>query len=110
MYLCLVEKVKEIAADEVEDVLSHLLDFSKHFKHVSILHSNHYQDKYGQYEFIAAFGGYRLFEPKELAFEQLKSYHQESPSWLFGHLSYDLKNQIEKQLKEQKLKELEELK
>mgnify|MGYP001163877281 CR=1 FL=1 len=96
MYLCLVEKVKEIAADEVEDVLSHLLDFSKHFKHVSILHSNHYQDKYGQYEFIAAFGGYRLFEPKELAFEQLKSYHQESPSWLFGHLSYDLKNQIEK--------------
>jgi para-aminobenzoate synthetase component 1 len=30
------------------------------------------------------------------AFETLKKFHQQNPGWLFGHLGYDLKNEIEK--------------
>lgn len=30
------------------------------------------------------------------AFEQLKAFHAAQPSWLFGHLAYDLKNETER--------------
>ncbi|MBD99799.1 MAG: aminodeoxychorismate synthase component I [Verrucomicrobia bacterium] len=68
---------------------------SKSFKHAMLLDSHNYPDPYGKYERLAAFGAYRLLEAEKDAFDQLANFYEERPSWLFGHLSYDLKNDIE---------------
>ncbi|MEQ8909129.1 MAG: anthranilate synthase component I family protein [Vicingaceae bacterium] len=90
-----MEKVKEIPIDKQLDLLPQLIDFSRSFEHFSILTSNQYPDPYGRYELLAAFGGYRLFSFPDKAFDNLKQVHQETPTWLFGHLGYELKDQIE---------------
>lgn len=65
---------------------------------ICCLDSNKHQiDQYGVYETLIAVG-----VEKELcvraagtAFDRLKSFAQENKEWLFGHLSYDLKNEVE---------------
>jgi para-aminobenzoate synthetase component 1 len=60
-----------------------------------VLDSNSYPDKYGQYDWIAALGNYQLI-PADSGFEDLRQFHNENKDWLFGHLSYELKNKVEK--------------
>ena len=60
------------------------------------LDSNGYSDQYGKYDFLLAAG-----VEKEItcntgtAFEEWKSFYDEHKNWMFGFLSYDLKNEIE---------------
>lgn len=62
---------------------------------MSFLNSNAYEDAYGKYDLLLALGAARIISAGENAFETLKEAHSEQPSWLFGHLLYDLKNQLE---------------
>lgn len=71
------------------------MDLSKSYQHNCILDSNAYPDQYGSYEYLAAIGAHRLIEAEKASFEMLKKDILEHSSWLFGHLSYDLKNQLE---------------
>ncbi|CAA6798562.1 MAG: Para-aminobenzoate synthase, aminase component (EC [uncultured Aureispira sp.] len=65
---------------------------------ICCLDSNNYQmDKYSAYDCLIAVG-----VEKELcvahsgtAFDALQSFAKENKAWLFGHLSYDLKNEVE---------------
>ena len=90
-----MQKLQDIYINKEVDLLTILTRFSKSFKYTSILTSNDYEDRYGKYNLIAAFGAFRIFEADEAPFEKLKQFYDESPSWLFGHFSYDLKNKIE---------------
>lgn len=74
--------------------MRHLLHFSRAFRYHSILASNQYADPYGKYETLAALGAYRIVEAEKDAFAQLKDFYEQQPSWLFGHLSYGLKNEF----------------
>jgi para-aminobenzoate synthetase component 1 len=48
------------------------------------------------YDLIAAIGAASILSGKNPdRFEALKEYHFQKQDWLFGHLSYDLKNQTE---------------
>lgn len=62
---------------------------------MAILNSNQYADKYGKYHFLAAFGAQEKLKPNEQNFEGLAQFFSKGDQWLFGHLSYDLKNQLE---------------
>lgn len=60
------------------------------------LDSNGYSDPYGSYEFLLAAGSSdELSATSGNAFDQLKTFRSNYPEWMFGMLSYDLKNEIE---------------
>lgn len=90
-----MEKILEFQLPTAKINLKRLTDFSKDFTYASILLSNNYTDAYGKYECLAAFGAYRILSAEESCFAQLKSFYEQRKSWLFGHFSYDLKNDVE---------------
>lgn len=51
---------------------------------------------YINYDLIAGVDALDLLEVNKDAFYQLKEFHQKHEDWLFGYLSYDLKNEVEK--------------
>lgn len=73
-----------------------LLHWAQQFREVVFLDSNNYQDRYGSYEAVLAVDAFTLLQTDDQkAFLELQSYQQETNDWLFGYLSYDLKNSIE---------------
>ncbi|MGQ0827678.1 MAG: anthranilate synthase component I family protein [Bacteroidota bacterium] len=72
---------------------------NKHFDHVCVFDSNpHVNDnKYLQTSQLLAIGAVKeLIVKKEgAALDQLQQFINENKSWIFGYLSYDLKNEIE---------------
>jgi para-aminobenzoate synthetase component 1 len=58
--------------------------------------SNGYADHYSKYDFLLAAGAKRQLNKKYgTAFSELKEFRNTNPGWLFGLLSYDLKNELE---------------
>jgi len=60
-----------------------------------LLESNGFKDTYGRFDWIAALGARQVLEPQRNHFLTLKEYHQSRNTWLFGHLNYNLKNELE---------------
>ena len=75
--------------------LMNLLNFSKRYTHSCILLSNKYSDKYSQYQTIVCLGSRQVIESNSNSFAKLKNFQTENKDWLFGFLSYDLKNEVE---------------
>jgi para-aminobenzoate synthetase component 1 len=68
------------------------------FEVVSYLDSNQHTSKYSKYEALLAVGAENEILPSEdekSSFEILKSFHNAKKDWLFGFLTYDLKNETE---------------
>ncbi len=60
------------------------------------LDSNHYRDPYTKYDCLIAIGSTQeLKEQAGNAFLALKEFQKAHPDWMFGLLSYELKNEIE---------------
>lgn len=58
--------------------------------------SNEYTDPYSKYDFLLAAGTkYQLNSAAGTAFNALKDFYEAHPGWVFGMLSYDLKNELE---------------
>ncbi|NDP28271.1 MAG: anthranilate synthase component I family protein [Flavobacterium sp.] len=73
-----------------------LLTWSQQFREVVYLDSNEYPQQYSSYDCILAVDAFTSIKTDyHNAFEDLKQYQQISKDWLFGCLSYDLKNDIE---------------
>ncbi|WEK37552.1 MAG: anthranilate synthase component I family protein [Candidatus Pseudobacter hemicellulosilyticus] len=54
-----------------------------------------YQAPHHSFECLLAAGATRQFQATAgQALDQLAAFHQADPDWLFGHLSYDLKNEL----------------
>ncbi|MES2239325.1 MAG: anthranilate synthase component I family protein [Bacteroidota bacterium] len=83
--------------------ITHLVDFkeklllwSQQFREVTFMDSNHYQQEYSSYDWILAVDAFTSIKTDYFnAFEDLKQYQQSTQDWIFGYLSYDLKNDIE---------------
>lgn len=90
-----VKQIKEISPAQKSSLPAKLIRLARHFDQVSILNSHDYADNYGKYQLLAAFGAHRSLSAKEASFESLKDFCDEKKSWLFGHLSYELKDQLE---------------
>lgn len=58
--------------------------------------SNGYTDLYSGFDFLLAAGTqHELDTTSGFAFDQLKAFYKKHGNWMFGMLSYDLKNEIE---------------
>ena len=75
---------------------SQLLAWSQQFREVVFLDSNDYQQKYSSYDCVLAVDAFTSIKTDHHnAFEDVKQYQQQTKDWLFGYLSYDLKNDTE---------------
>lgn len=75
---------------------SQLLTWAQQFREVVYLDSNDYPQKYSNYDCILAVDGFTLINTDyHNGFEDLKQYQQTTKDWIFGYLSYDMKNDTE---------------
>lgn len=73
-------------------------------KHLCLLNSNGYgNDRYNKYDFLLGVGDLDKISvnikpggKNDDAFSLVRNFHQKKQDWLFGHWSYDLKNQLER--------------
>ena len=83
--------IKRISPENLKEQLLHCCSQTEY---ASFLDSNNHQDKYNRYSWLIAIDAHKVFEANDNAFEHLKAaIHSED--WLFGHLTYDLKNDFE---------------
>lgn len=74
-----------------------LLQWANTFDEVVWLDSNHYNQTHSSFEAILAVDAFSSLQLSEKhSFKQLENYRNTTSDWIFGYLSYDLKNDIEK--------------
>ncbi|MBF6642331.1 anthranilate synthase component I family protein [Flavobacterium sp. J49] len=82
--------------EQTDTFKSQLLAWSQQFREVVFLDSNDHQQKYSSYDCVLAVDAFTAIKTDHHnAFEDVKQYQQQTKDWLFGYLSYDLKNDIE---------------
>lgn len=68
-------------------------------KNFVLLNSNveeqNFTDKYAAYSWLAGIGIVEELQVKGNSFDCLGNFFEQDPDWLFGYLSYDLKNELE---------------
>ncbi len=72
-----------------------MLNWTNRFSICCFMDSHQYRDQYSVYDCIAAGDAVASFLPEKDTLSQLKTFTQQHNDWLFGHISYDLKNEIE---------------
>ena len=73
-----------------------LLIWAQQFREVVFMDSNDYAQEYSSYDCILAVDAFTAIKTDyHNAFEDLKQYQQATKDWLFGFLSFDLKNDVE---------------
>jgi para-aminobenzoate synthetase component 1 len=73
-----------------------VLTWAQQFREVVFMDSNDYPQEYSSYDCILAVDAFTSIKTDyHNAFEDLKQYQQATKDWLFGYLSFDLKNDIE---------------
>lgn len=73
-----------------------MLNWSNQFREVVYLDSNDYPQKYSSYDMVLAVEAFTSIKTDYFdAFQKLSEYYHITKDWLFGYLSYDLKNDTE---------------
>ena len=73
-----------------------LLIWSQQFDDVVWLDSNNYKQNHSKYDAVLAVDAFTSIQTDfHDAFEQLKDYQTITKDWIFGYLTYDLKNAVE---------------
>lgn len=74
-----------------------LISWAQQFREVVFMDSNSYPQLYSSYDCLLAVDAFTSIKTDHFnAFEDLKQYQQTTKDWLFGYLTYDLKNNVEK--------------
>jgi len=74
-----------------------VLQWAQQFDEVAWLDSNSYEHGHGSYEAILAVDALTAIKTDyHEAFDKLEEYQKLTNDWLFGYLSYDLKNDVER--------------
>ncbi len=92
-----VGRIKRIKKIEDPDLFKkQLLHWSAGFSHICWMDSNHHQQAYGSYDALLAVDAEAVLQTSfQGAFESLSNFRASTTDWIFGYLSYDLKNDIE---------------
>lgn len=82
---------------DFDEVKQKVLNWTKQFNTFCFLDNHQYQTEPHAVECLLAAGIKRQLKAEAgNALEQLQQFIDERPGWVFGHLGYDLKNEIEK--------------
>lgn len=91
----------DIPIKNIDHFADQLIRWSRNEKYSIVLRSNDIEFENSlnvnriHYQVLAAFGALEVFCPEDNYFESLRQAN-ENADWLFGYLSYDLKNEIER--------------
>lgn len=73
-----------------------LLNWAQQFDDVVWLDSNNYEQKFTSYDAVLAVDAFTSIQTDYISgFEKLKEYQTSTRDWIFGYLTYDLKNDVE---------------
>ena len=73
-----------------------LLQWAQQFEEVIWLDSNNYKQQYSSYDAVLAVDAFTAIKTDYYhGFDTLKEYQEQTRDWIFGYLSYDLKNDVE---------------
>ncbi|WP_405297006.1 aminodeoxychorismate synthase component I [Algibacter sp. Ld11] len=82
--------------ENADDFKNQLLIWSQQFDEVIWLDSNQYEQQYSSYDAILAVEAFTSIQTDyHDGFEKLKEYQTLANDWVFGYLTYDLKNDVE---------------
>lgn len=91
--------MRTIVIRTIEDPIqfkSQLLYWAQQFREIVFLDSNYYPQKESSYDAVLAVDAFTSIQTDYYnAFEELKIYQQTTKDWIFGYLSYDLKNDLD---------------
>ncbi|KGO83631.1 aminobenzoate synthetase [Flavobacterium beibuense F44-8] len=74
-----------------------LLKWAQQYREITFLDSNDYHQQYSSFDTVLAADALTLIKTDNYkAFEDLSAYQKTTRDWIFGYLSYDLKNDTEK--------------
>lgn len=84
------------SVEDPQKLKQQILLWSRQFHEIAWLDSNEYESGSGEYEAILAVEAFTAIKTDhENAFDKLKEYQETTADWIFGYLSYDLKNDVE---------------
>lgn len=90
-----------LTIENTERYKKQLLGWAQQFREIVFLDSNDYQQQYTSHDAVLAVDAFTSIKTDyNNAFEELKIYQQTTKDWLFGYLSYDLKNDTEELISE----------
>ena len=82
--------------EDIENFKNQLLIWAQQFDDVVWLDSNNYEQKYSSYDAILAVDAFTGIQTDYFqGFVKLKEYYTTTKDWIFGYLTYDLKNDVE---------------
>lgn len=94
--LLVLRNVHSTHIENPETYKQKLLQWSQQFDEVVWLDSNNYAQNYSSYDAVLAVEAFTVLQTDHYnAFDQLKEYQSLTKDWIFGYLSYDLKNDVE---------------
>lgn len=87
----------QITVDDPQLFMQKALQWANIEREVVFLHNNQQEDRYQEYDSILAFDAFTLMQTDAFhAMDSWQEYYDQTKDWLFGYLTYDLKNGIEK--------------
>ena len=87
---------KKITLRSVEGFKTQLLAWAQQFEDIVWLDSNRHQHSHSNYDSILAVDAFTAIQTDSIdGFQKLKEYQSLTNDWIFGYLSYDLKNDTE---------------
>lgn len=72
-----------------------MLSWANQFNICCFFDDNQYRQKYTSYDYLLGAGANAVFSPPGNVLGRLDAFIAQHKGWLFGHFSYDLKNEIE---------------
>ncbi len=91
-----MRKTVSYTISNVVDFKKSLQQWSQQYNEVVWLDSNTHKDSYGSFDALLAVDALTsLVTDSENAFDKLKEYQESVKDWIFGYLSYDVKNDVE---------------
>lgn len=89
--------VKKYSFSLTGDAKARFLYWAQQFDEVVWLDGNNYSQKHETYQAILAVDAFTALKTDfHNAFDKLKEYQTNTADWIFGYLTYDLKNDVEK--------------
>ena len=91
-----MRKKVSYTVSDIQKFRDSLLHWSQQFREAVWLEGNGHEDIYSSFDAILAVGAFTSIQSDfQDAFRDLQEYQSKAKDWLFGYLSYDLKNDVE---------------
>jgi len=88
--------IKKISINSLNELKPRILSWAQQFEEVAWMDSNSFEDDHSRYRAILAVDAFTAIKTdSHNVFEKLEEYQTTTKDWLFGYLTYDLKNDVE---------------